>query len=160
MVLVVSNLWKFLISILVAVGAGFVGSRFTIPNLNWYHQLQKPGFAPPNSWFGPVWSVLYLLMGVSTYLVWQAGTGRKDVQRALLVFVLQLVFNVLWSVVFFGLQSPLGGLATIVILWLLIIWMIIAYYRVKPWAGLMNLPYLLWVTFAMVLNFSIWRLNA
>lgn len=159
MVLYVSNIWKLIISIGVTLGVGLLGSRFTIPNLDWYNQLLKPSFAPPYSWFAPVWTILYLLLGISTYLVWKEGTGRKDVQRALITFLLQLVFNILWSIVFFGMQSVLGGLLIILILWVLIMMMVKAYYRLLPVAGIMNLPYLLWVTFAMMLNFAIWRLN-
>jgi len=98
-------------------------------------------------------------MGISTYLVWKEGSNRKEVQRALGIFLLQLLFNILWSAVFFGMQSTIGGLAVIAVLWVLIIMMVKAYYQVLPLAGLMNLPYLLWVTFAMMLNFAIWRLN-
>jgi benzodiazapine receptor len=140
--------------------AGALGSIFTFPSIEgWYYKLVKPSFSPHNWVFGPVWTTLYFLMGVSVYLVWEKGVKKKNVRNSLLVFGVQLVLNILWSILFFGLHSPLYGFICIILLWIAIAVTITKFYRVSKTAGLLQLPYILWVTFAAVLNFYIWRLN-
>lgn len=137
--------------------AGFVGSRFT-PS-EWYQQIVKPSWTPPGAVFGPVWSVLYIMMGVAAWLVWRNGESSRVV-TPLTLFIVQLVLNALWSYLFFGLHRPGFALVDIVALWVVIVLTLIAFWRVSVPAGALLAPYLAWVTFASFLNFSIWRLNA
>jgi tryptophan-rich sensory protein len=147
-------------SILICESAGIIGSVFTFSAITtWYMHLNKPWFNPPNFLFGPVWTFLYFLMGISLYLVWKKGVKNKEKRRALMVFAGQLFFNAIWSIVFFGLKSPLGGLFIIIILWLLIIETIRRFYKIDKNSSFLLMPYLVWVTFATILNFSIWVLN-
>lgn len=153
--------WLALIGfVALSQAAGVVGSLFTVSNIpSWYATLLKPELAPPNWVFGPVWTTLYLLMGIAAFLVWRRGVSRPAVHRALVVFYLQLAINVLWSVLFFGFQSPLLGLFDIAALWLAIALSIKLFYKVSPRAAYILLPYLAWVSFASYLNFMIWSLN-
>ena len=151
---------KALLCIAVCEAAGVMGAFFTRPAITtWYVALQKPGFTPPSWLFGPVWVALYALMGVSAYLVWRRGVGEVRVKWALLVFVVQLVLNAAWSPAFFGLRSTLAGLAVIIPLWFLICATIVLFRRVSKPAGLLLVPYLVWVTYATALNVSLWQLN-
>lgn len=151
---------KLIIAIAVSELAGIVGSVFTTPSITgWYANLVKPQLAPPNWIFGPVWTTLFVLMGIAAFLVWRKGLNRRDVKIALGIFIGQLVLNTLWSVIFFGLHSPGGAFIEIIFLWLAILATIIAFARVfKPAAWLLA-PYILWVSFAAYLNFMIWTLN-
>ena len=149
---------KLIISILICQAAGLVGSLFTAPVIGaWYATLQKPGFNPPDFVFAPVWTILFLLMGLSLYLVWVQEV--RIAKTALVVFGLQLLLNILWSYLFFGLKSPVYGMIEILFLWLAILTTIIAFYRVSRLASFLLLPYIFWVSFAAILNFFIWRLN-
>ncbi len=147
-------------SIAVALAAGLVGSFFTLPSIPvWYAQLVKPPITPASWLFGPVWTGLYILMAIAFFLVWRkdfAGAGRKT---AVGIYALQLGLNVLWSIVFFGLHSTLGGLVVIVLLWLSIAATMSVFWRTSKAAAWLLLPYLLWVTFASMLNHLIWVLN-
>jgi translocator protein len=136
--------------------AGAFGSQFQ-PG-GWYAELEKPAWNPPSWVFGPVWTMLYILMGVAAWLVWERyGAAAR---LALGLFVVQLVFNAAWSWLFFGLQSPGLAFAEIIVLWLLILATTVLFWRARTAAGVLMLPYVAWVTFAMVLNYTIWRLNA
>lgn len=147
--------------ILISQGAGLLGSLFTVRNIDtWYKGLNKPVFSPPNWIFGPVWTLLYLMMGISAFLIWQNGWKRKEVKSALLVFMIQLVLNALWSIIFFGNRAPLAGFVEILFLWTAILVTIILFWKISKTAGILLLPYIAWVSFAAVLNFSLWRLNA
>ncbi|MBI2103676.1 tryptophan-rich sensory protein [Candidatus Woesebacteria bacterium] len=131
--------------------AGAIGSFFTFPSIaSWYAQLTKPSFSPPNWLFGPVWTILYILMGISLYLVWK---------KYLKLFLLHLIINAAWSVVFFGLHDL--GLALLVIgfLWAIIAYMILKFYKVSKIASYLLIPYILWVSFATILNLSLYLLN-
>ena len=151
---------KLAASVVLCMLAGFIGSIFTTPKIGgWYAGINKPSFNPPNWLFGPVWTALYILMGISLFLVWRAGIGERRVQVALVVFIVQLACNVLWSFAFFGRQSPLAGLVVIIVLWILIVITIIASATVSKAAALLLIPYVLWVSFASILTASIWRLN-
>jgi tryptophan-rich sensory protein len=126
---------------------------------SWYPTLAKPSFNPPAWVFGPTWTVLYILMGVALFLVWQQGLNTQGVRLALFVFGVQLMLNALWSIIFFRMQSPGWAFAEIILLWIAIIATLWAFWRVMPAAGWLLVPYLAWVSFAAVLNGSIWFLN-
>jgi benzodiazapine receptor len=152
---------RLVASILICQGAGLIGSIFTTPAIpTWYAALKKPFFRPPNWLFAPVWITLFTLMGVSAFLVWRKGLDNPQVKIALGIFLIQLILNTSWSVVFFGLRSPLGGLIVISALWVAILLTILNFFKISMSAGLLLLPYILWVSFAAVLNLFIWRLNS
>lgn len=154
-----SKIIKFVISLIIPLLVGFGGSFFTRNSLqDWYTTLNKPVFNPPGWLFAPVWTLLYILMGVAFYLVWINNFGEKR-ETTVGIYTLQLVLNLLWSVFFFGLKNPLLALVEIVILWVLILANIIVFSRVFKTAGRLLIPYLLWVSFAIVLNFAIFLLN-
>jgi len=151
---------KLITSIIVCQLAGVLGSIFTRPAIPiWYATLKKPSFTPPDGVFSPVWVTLFVLMGIAAFLVWNKGLSDQRVKIALSIFVVQLILNFLWSVMFFGLRSPLVGLIEIVVLWVVILLSILYFLKVSNIAGILLVPYILWVSFAAVLNFSIWRLN-
>jgi benzodiazapine receptor len=151
---------KLVVSIVACQGAGAIGSIFTTPAIpTWYATLKKPFFTPPSWLFAPAWITLYLLMGIAAFLIWRKGLGQKGVRAALVVFLVQLVLNALWSVVFFGLQSPLWGVVVILALWVAILLTIIRFFKLSTAAGALLVPYILWVSFASVLNVAIWVLN-
>lgn len=151
--------WKKLIAaIAICQFAGIIGSFFTIPAIpTWYADLIKPSFSPPNWLFGPIWLILYTLMGISIY--WIYNSKNTQLKSALYVFGAQLVLNVIWSIVFFGMHSPLYGLIVIALLWLSIVATIFKFYQIDKTAGMILIPYLLWVSFAAVLNYYIFILN-
>ena len=147
-------------SIIICQLAGIIGSLFTAPSIPlWYANINKPSFNPPSWVFAPVWTTLYLLMGIALFLVWRKGLKRKDLKIAFAVFIFQLILNTLWSILFFGLKSPFVAFIEIVLLWISILISIILFFRISKVAGALLIPYLLWVSFASVLNFAIWRLN-
>jgi tryptophan-rich sensory protein len=125
---------------------------------SWYATLTKPELAPPNWVFGPVWTALFVLLGVAAYLVYRDGAGRERTV-ALALFVVQFAFNVSWTLVFFGNQDTAGGLAVIAGLWMLIAATLAAFWRVRRATGLLLVPYLAWVSFAAYLNYAFWTLN-
>ncbi|MFP4424800.1 MAG: TspO/MBR family protein [Candidatus Woesearchaeota archaeon] len=148
---------KLIASIIICQLAGIIGSVFTISSVStWYVTLNKPFFNPPGWIFGPVWTILYLLMGISLYLVW---TNKDRTRKALAIFATQLVLNSLWSILFFGLQSPFLAAMEIIVLWGAILLSIAYFYRISRPAAYLLIPYILWVTFAAVLNLSIFLLN-
>jgi len=154
------DLFKLILSLIICQLAGFVGSLFTSPSIpTWYAYLNKPSFNPPNWVFSPVWISLFVTMGISLFLVWQKTLRSPEVRVALLWFAVQLVLNMLWSIIFFGLKSPFFAFVEIIFLWIAILITIIKSFRVSGLAGVLLIPYILWVSFAAVLNFSIWNLN-
>ena len=156
-----TSLIRLIASIVLCQMAGVIGAIFTTPAIpTWYAALKKPPFTPPGWIFSPVWITLYLLMGVSAFVVWSKGWGDSRVRIALSLFVVQLVLNALWSLMFFGLRSPSAGFINIVVLWIFILLTMLYFFKVSTTAGALLVPYVLWVSFAAVLNFSIWRLNA
>ena len=151
---------KAAVSVLVPLACGFVGSLATRPAIpGWYAGLAKPAFAPPNWLFGPAWTLLYVLMGVASFLVWRAGLSVPGVKPALVCYLAQLVLNLAWSWLFFALRSPLAGLVEIAVLWCAIIVTTVLFFRVSAAAGALMLPYIGWVSFAGALNASLWWLN-
>lgn len=154
------DILRLITSIAICLTAGILGSIFTTPAIStWYAALIKPSFAPPNWVFFPVWTALFIMMGISLFIVWKKGFQDHQVKAALSVFSIQLILNILWSAAFFGLRSPLAGLIEIVILWAAILAMILRFMRISKAAGLLLIPYIMWVTFAAMINFSIWTLN-
>jgi tryptophan-rich sensory protein len=155
------NSLKLILAIVIYELVGVIGSVFTTPNISgWYSGLTRPALNPPSWVFGPVWTILFALMGIAAYLVWKKGLDDRHVRAALGIFFAQLVLNVIWSLIFFGNQNPGGALIEIVFLWLAIVATIIAFAKVSKPAAWLLLPYILWVSFAIYLNYSIWQLNA
>ncbi len=161
----VNNFFKLVIAVVVSELAGVIGSVFTISAIpTWYAGLVKPALNPPSWVFGPAWTTLYALMGIAAWLVWKRWdqgdpSTRLRVKTALTIFGLQLFLNAIWSIIFFGLQSPGWALVNIVLLWLAIVWTITVFYKISRPAAYLLVPYLLWVSFASYLNYSIWMLN-
>lgn len=148
-----------LVSVLIALAAGLIGNFLGMDAIStWYAGLEKPAWNPPNWIFGPVWTLLYILMGVAAYVVWEQ---KKDSARrgALVVYGVQLLLNAAWSIIFFTFKQPAIAFGEIVLMWLAILVTIVMFWRIKPLAGILLLPYIAWVTFATVLNFAIWQLN-
>ncbi len=150
--------------IAIAVGVclliGFLSGFATQSSVNdWYVNLNKPVFTPPNWLFGPVWTLLYIMMGVAAGIVWSKGFYHKWVKTALYHFGFQLLFNALWSVVFFGFQNPFWALLVILVLMMLILGTIRWFNVVSKLAAYLLIPYFLWVCFASLLNYRIWMLN-
>jgi benzodiazapine receptor len=136
--------------------AAWIGTRF-LPDA-WFQRLNKPPWNPPNWLFAPVWTMLYVLMAVAAWLVWRRyGLGGALIPLS--IFVLQLALNSAWTWLFFGRHQPLAALVDIVLLWVVILVLLTMFWRLEPLAGVMMIPYLAWVSFASVLNWSIWRLN-
>ncbi len=145
--------------VVVCFGAAGIGSRFTRASVNtWYPQLQRPQWTPPNWIFGPVWTCLYLMMAISAWLVWRAS-GWAYARFALSLFAIQLVLNVLWSIIFFGMRKVGPAFAEILLLWMMIIATAVAFYPISLLAAWLLIPYILWVVFASYLNFRIWQMN-
>jgi benzodiazapine receptor len=156
-----SDILKLIVSLIICQLAGFVGSLFTTPSIPiWYASLEKPSFNPPNWVFSPVWISLFVLMGISLFLVWQKTLHYPGVSSALFWFGIQLFLNMLWSVLFFGLKSPFFAFVGIIFLWVAIFLTLVKSFKVSRLAGVLLVPYICWVSFAAVLNFSIWNLNA
>jgi tryptophan-rich sensory protein len=151
---------KLIISILIPLLVGGISSIFTINSIpNWYSALAKPGLTPPNWLFGPAWILLYILMGISLYLVWKKGFRNKKVKIGIYFFSAQLILNFLWTALFFGAKNPLFASIEIVFLWVTILITIIKFYKVSKEAAYLLIPYILWVTFASYLSFSVFFLN-
>lgn len=156
----IKEILRLAISIIIVFVAGAIGTVATLSEIpTWYAALAKPTWAPPNWVFGPVWTTLYILIGIALFLVWRKGTDKKEVKLALLIFAVQLVLNILWSVVFFGYHSTFGGIIVVIILWIAILINIIVFYRVSRPAGLLLVPYIIWVSIASYLNYSVYLLN-
>ncbi len=156
----IRNIGKFVVSICVPLLAGVIGSLFTVSSIStWYLTIQKPSLNPPAWVFGPVWTALFVLMGIAVFLVWKKRLASFGVKKALGIFIFQLIINVLWSAVFFGLQNPGGAFLVIILLWLAIVATIFNFAKISRAAAWLLAPYILWVTFASYLNYSIWMLN-
>lgn len=152
-----NNVVGLVLWVLAALAAGWIGSNF-MPG-EWYASLAKPSWNPPSSVFAPVWTALYVLMGVAAWLVWRE-VGFSGARLALLLFIIQLVLNALWSYLFFGLQRPMIAFIEILVLWCAILATLVSFWKVRPGAGALLIPYLCWVSFASALNYQLWRLNA
>jgi len=151
---------KIFLCVVVCELAGAIGAIFTTPAISgWYATIQKPFFNPPNWIFGPVWTFLFFLMGVSLYLVLEKDLKDTTVKSALMIFIGQFILNVLWSILFFGLKRPFDAFIEIIVLWFAILLTIVQFHKIDQKAALLLVPYLLWVSFATVLNMSVWILN-
>ncbi len=162
----IKNSYKLVIAIAISELAGIVGSIFTSPAIpTWYRGITKPALNPPAWVFGPVWTTLFALMGIAAFLIWASyakttdAHRRKHIKIALVLFGLQLALNTLWSLIFFGLQNPGAALIEIICLWIAILATIIAFAKISKPAAWLLAPYILWVSFAMYLNYAIWTLN-
>lgn len=154
-----SQIIKLLVSIILPLALGAIAGMFTSQSVpEWYETLNRPSFNPPNRIFGPVWSILYILMGISLFLIWKQNSS-KERNLAILIFLSQLTLNFLWSFIFFYFNMIGFALIEIILLWINIIIMIVLFFKIKPIAAYINIPYLLWVTFAAVLNASYFLLN-
>jgi benzodiazapine receptor len=154
------NLKRLAASVALCVLVGIVGSIFTTPSIGgWYAGLTKPAFNPPGFIFGPVWTILYVMMGIALYLVWQKKANKQLKKSAFKIFGIQLALNFLWSIIFFGFHSPGIALIEIILLWLSIFLTIRAFSKVDKISSYILYPYLLWVSFASILNLSIVILN-
>jgi benzodiazapine receptor len=155
-----TDIIKLIVSIVACEGAGGIGAIFTTKAIpTWYAGLKKPTLTPPNAVFAPIWLTLYLLMGIAVFLVWREGLAQEGVTIAFVIFWVQLVLNILWSVIFFGLKSLPGGMVMILLLWVAILVNIIMFFGVSPIAGGLLIPYIVWVSIAANLNVRIWMLN-
>ena len=151
---------RLVLSVALCQAAGIVGSLFTTQAItSWYASLRKPEFAPPNWVFAPVWTTLYLLMGIALFIVWNTIPEKSSARSAIVIFGLQLLLNAFWSYLFFGLKSPLLGLIEIVVMWFAILLTILTFLRISKKAALLLVPYLIWVSIASYLNYSILVLN-
>ncbi len=150
---------SLLICIAIPLVSGSLSGLAIADNINsWYTTLNKPSFNPPDYLFGPVWSVLYILMGIGLYLILQTPKSAMR-SKSIMLFAVQLILNLSWSFIFFNAQSPFAALVIIVILWITILMMMIYFHTISPLASYLQAPYLLWVSFASVLNAAIWFLN-
>jgi tryptophan-rich sensory protein len=151
---------KFVVSLGICLLAGGLGTIFTVSSIpTWYAALNKPVFSPPNYLFAPVWTILYILMGISLYLVWKKGIKTKKSREAIYTFGVQLFLNAIWSPVFFGYKNIFLALIIIVLMLVFIIKTIVLFAKIDKKAAYLLYPYAAWVSFATILNFSVWILN-
>jgi len=154
-----SNITKLIISITLPLVLGIIVGMFTSQSVpDWYSTLNRPSFNPPNWIFGPVWTILYILMGISFFVIWKQEASKART-LAISIFFLQLLLNFAWSFIFFYFNMIGLALVEIVLLWFSNMFMLVLFYKIKPMASYINIPYLLWVTFATVLNASYSFLN-
>jgi tryptophan-rich sensory protein len=153
------KIFTYIVAIVICQSAGIIGSIFTAPAVRgWYVGINKPSFSPPNWVFAPVWTTLFLLMGISLAIVWLSE--KNDLRKkALRIFFVQLILNTLWSIIFFGMENPLLAFIEIIVLWFAILYTIILFRKIDKKASYLLVPYILWVTFASVLNLAIAILN-
>ena len=151
---------KLFISILIPLLVGAISGFFTSSGVNgWYALANKPWFNPPNWIFAPVWTTLYVLMGIALFLVWKSDADKSIKQTAIILFTLQLALNFFWSIIFFKLQQPGWAFVEIILMWLMILLTILWFGKINATAAWLLVPYICWVSFASVLNYSIWKLN-
>ena len=154
------KLGKLICSVSLCLMTGFVGSFSTMNSVKtWYAELSRPSFTPPDWTFGVVWPILYVMMGISVFMIWNRGLDKRKVKVALGLFVLQLVLNGLWTPIFFGLHMIALALIEIVLLWIAILLTILVFWRISKAATFFLFPYILWVSFAAILNTALWYLN-
>lgn len=151
---------KLVISIAIPLAVGSIAGLFTRPEIaGWYQTIEKPSWQPPNWVFGPVWTVLYIMMGVSLYLVWKSNVQAKQKRKAVVLWIIQLVFNFFWSYIFFRQHQIDWALGEIIVLWLFILLTIFSFVRINKLAAWLLVPYISWVTFASILTYTIYQLN-
>jgi len=158
----INNFLKLVIAVVACEVAGIIGSVFTMPSIpTWYAGLAKPALNPPAWVFGPVWTILFALMGISLFLIWKSisSVTQKERRVGIILFFVQLALNMLWSIIFFGLHNPGVAFVDIILLWLAILATIITFAKISKLAAWLLVPYILWVSFAAYLNFALWILN-
>lgn len=149
---------SLIIFIILCFASAFIGSIFTFKSLKtWYPTIKKPSWNPPKEVFGPVWTVLYLLMAVSGWMIWERTQHVFGIEMVL--FLIQLVFNTLWSLIFFGLRHPGWAFVDVILLWIFIVLTMLSFWSIYWLSGALFIPYLIWVSFAAFLNFTIWQIN-
>ncbi|MFA6460641.1 MAG: TspO/MBR family protein [Candidatus Woesearchaeota archaeon] len=154
-----NKIWVFLICVLIPLAIGWISSAFTRSSVStWYTEINKASFNPPGWVFGPAWTILYVLMGISLYLVWTTS-GSSLWKWGIGIFIVQLILNFLWSIFFFGMHAPILAFMDIILLWIAILANIILFWQINPTAAYLLIPYILWVSFASVLNLFIVLLN-
>lgn len=150
----------YIIAIIIAMAIGFLSTFFTRNNMNIYDDIVVPPLAPPMALFPIVWTILYFLMGISSGGIAKYNDVRKEeVFDALFAYAIQLFLNFFWSIIFFNMRAFLFSFVWLIVLWFAIIWMIVKFYKINPAAAFLQIPYLIWVTFAAYLNFAIYWLN-
>jgi benzodiazapine receptor len=150
---------KLIASLLLPISVGGIAGIFTSEAIpGWYATLHQPSFNPPNWVFGPVWTTLYIIMGISLFLIWKLPASKQR-NQAILIFMIQLFLNFCWSFFFFYFKMIGLALIDILVLWIMILFMLVRFYIIKPVAAYINIPYLLWVTFATALNLAYFFLN-
>ena len=154
------KIWRFIAALILCEGAGAIGTIFTISAIPaWYSHLNKPVFSPPNWLFGPVWTILYALLAVCLFILWNKISQNKKAKTAVCLFLGSLFLNAIWTPIFFGLRNPIAGFVVIILMWLSINAMIFYFYKIDKTASLILISYWCWVTFASVLNLAIVILN-
>lgn len=155
-----NNISKLVISIAIPVAIGATAGFFTVTGVgSWYQAINKPSWNPPGWVFGPVWTMLYIMMGVSLYLVWKSGINNHLKRTAIGLFAVQLILNFFWSFIFFDQQQPGWAFVEIIAMWVFILLTIFAFAKVNKTAAWLLVPYISWVSFATILNYTIWELN-
>jgi len=155
-----SSIIKLLIAVAIPLVVGGISGYFTVSGVeSWYLTLQKPSWNPPNWIFGPVWTTLYVMMGIALFLVWKEDTSSELKAIAVILFAVQLLLNFFWSFIFFKLEQPGWAFAEILVLWLMLLACIFAFGQVNKTAAWLLVPYISWVSFATILNGTIWKLN-
>ena len=156
----ISSTWKLIISIFICEATGIISALFANTSMNpWFSTLNKPSWNPPAFLFAPVWTTLYLLMGISLWLIWKSAVPAQQKNKAIILFSLQLFLNFWWSIIFFRFHSPALALVEIIVLLILILLTIISFSKLSKPAAWLLIPYIAWVAFATILNYSIWDLN-
>jgi len=156
----VKDWWKLIVAVIMCLMVGYIGSLATYPAIpTWFATLNKPIFSPPNWLFAPVWTALYILMGISLYLVWVKGTKIKRNKEAINLFLIQLGLNFLWSFIFFGFRNPSLAFLEIIALWILLLMTILRFWKISKIAAYLLMPYIAWISFASILNLAIVLLN-
>ena len=156
-----NNTLKLIIAIAIPLAVGATSGFFTITGIeSWYQTINKPSWNPPGSVFGPVWTTLYVLMGVALFLVWKSSGSDTLKRTAITLFAIQLILNFFWSFIFFDQQQPGWAFVEIITLWFFILLTIFSFTRVSKTAAWLLVPYISWVSFAAILNYTIWKLNS
>lgn len=156
-----NNIVKFIISLAIPLLVGFGGSYFTTPEITgWFQTINKPSWNPPNAVFAPVWTTLYVLMGIALFLVWKSTANPASKRMAIIFFFIQLALNFCWSLIFFNRHDIGMAMIEIALLWLSILVTIFAFAKVNKLAAWLLVPYISWVSFAAILNYTIWQLNS
>ena len=157
---IISPTWKLIFAILICEGTGVISGLIANTGMNpWFGTLNKPSWNPPAYLFAPVWTMLYLLMGISLWLIWKSNTPAPQKSNAIILFALQLFLNFWWSIIFFKFHSPALALADIILMLILILFTIISFSKISKPAAWLLVPYIAWVSFATILNYTIWMLN-